>query len=308
MADMSRQTDGRGALRSWAARLFAPATTPWISRILILLCITNFLGLMFQGDDRSWSSVRRFGHLPADEIWRGDYWALVTTAFVHFELWHLAFNLFWLWRLGSWLECTIGSLRYLGFVVLAAAVSSSCQLAVSDTTGIGASGVGYAIFGFMWIARRQYPHFETVLDDRIVQLFVIWLFGCMAATYLDLVSIANAAHVGGLLFGVALAGSLPHAPYRIASRVGLAIVLATAFVPLFWCPWSTDWHRVKAYDAHVAKRYGAAIDHYSQVLRRDAYDAWSLRNRSRAYYAIGDAEQAESDWHRAHEIDPSDSD
>ncbi len=32
------------------------------------------------------------------------YWALITSVFVHFALWHVAFNVYWLWVLGSQLR------------------------------------------------------------------------------------------------------------------------------------------------------------------------------------------------------------
>src|SRR5438105_15702725 len=95
-----------------------------------------------------------------------------------------AVNAYLLWLLGSRLERAIGSLPFLGFFLVAACVSSSFQLAVSDSTGIGASGVVYAIFGFMWPTRHRYPRFNEVLDARTIQIFVIWLVGCVVATYL----------------------------------------------------------------------------------------------------------------------------
>ena len=104
---------------------------PWISRLAIVVCIVIFLGLTKQGDYESLETLSHFGYLPANSIWNGGYWALVTSAFVHFALWHVAFNVYWLWVLGRRLEQAIGSLPYLGFFVVSAFVSSSFQLAVS---------------------------------------------------------------------------------------------------------------------------------------------------------------------------------
>ena len=114
---------------------------PWFSYLSIIACIGVFVGLASKNDYESWETLAEFGYLPADSIWNGGYWALVSSTFVHFALWHVAFNVYWLWVLGSRFEQAIGSLPFLAFFVVSAIVSSSFQLAVSDSTGIGASGV-----------------------------------------------------------------------------------------------------------------------------------------------------------------------
>jgi membrane associated rhomboid family serine protease len=74
--------------------------------------------------------------LPAIAIWDGAYWGVLRGVFVHLALWHLAFNMYWLWVLGSRLELAIGHIWFLVFFLTAGFVSSSFQLAVSDSTGI----------------------------------------------------------------------------------------------------------------------------------------------------------------------------
>ena len=115
--------------------------SPWFSRIFLVVSVAIWLGLNAEDDLESWEVVAQYGFLPADAVFNGAWWGLVTSAFVHIEIWHLAFNMFWLWSLGSRLERAIGSWPFLGFCLMSAFVSSSLQLAVSDATGIGASGV-----------------------------------------------------------------------------------------------------------------------------------------------------------------------
>jgi len=282
-----------------------PTTHPWISRLAILACIGIFLGLAAKSDYESWDTLSKFGYLPADSIWSGGYWALVTSALVHFALWHVAFNVYWLWVLGSRLERTIGSLPYLGFFVVSAFVSSSIQLAVSGATGIGASGVVYAIFGFMWPTRHRYSQFKEVLDARTIQIFVVWLVGCVIATHLKVWEVGNAAHVSGLLFGGAVAGSfaLRHKPRLMFA--GLAALVILSIVPLFWCPWSVTWLSHKAYSAHASERYDVVLDRYTQIIHIDADNAWAHLNRSYVYQALGETERAQADLQRARELDPS---
>lgn len=238
-------------------------------------------------------------------IWSGRYWALVTSAFVHVALWHLAFNVYWLWVLGRRLEQAIGSLPFLAFFTVAAFVSSSFQLAVSDDTGIGASGVVYAIFGFMWPARHRYPGFERVLDRRTIQLFVIWLIGCVVVTRLEVWQIGNAAHVSGLVFGAVVAGLLVLGIRRRLLVAGLATLLVLSIMPLFWCPWSVTWIGTKAYQAHAAGRYEVALERYTRLLETDPENAWGYLNRSLVYQELGQTNQAEADRQKARDLDLS---
>jgi len=280
-------------------------TQPWVSRLSIVACIGIFLGLAVQDDYESWETLSKFGYLPANSIWNGGYWALVTSAFVHLALWHVAFNVYWLWVLGSRLERAIGSLPFLAFFVVSASVSSSFQLAVSDGTGIGASGVVYAIFGFMWPTRHRYPQFNEALDARTIQIFVVWLIGCVVATYLKVWEVGNAAHISGLLFGGAVAGAFAlHFKPRLMFA-GLVALVVFSIIPLFWCPWSVTWLSHKAYNAHAAERFDVALDRYTQVIHIDPDHAWAYLNRSFVYQALGQSEKAHADLQKAREIDPS---
>ena len=179
----------------------------WVTWLACLVCIGIFIGITTSDDADVWATLAKFGSVPALSIWEGHYWALITSNFVHLELWHIAFNVYWLWVFGNRIERVIGSLRFLSFVLVAGFVSSAYQLVVTDSTGIGASGIGYALFGFMWATRHRYPLFLEVLDGKTIQLFMIWLVGCIVATYLNLWQVANTAHVAGLLFGGLVAGA-----------------------------------------------------------------------------------------------------
>ncbi len=281
------------------------ATQPWVSRVAIIACIVIFLGLIAETDPTSWETVSRFGYLPPDSIWNGAYWALVSSVFVHFTFWHAAFNVYWLWVLGSCLERAIGSWLFLGFFVASAFLSSSFQLAMSGDTGYGLSGVVYAIFGFMWLTRHRYSQFRDVLGLGTIRFFLVWLVGCIFLTYANIWEVGNAAHVSGLLFGSIVARCFVlHRKSRIM-LTGLVALVGLSIVPLFWCPWSVGWLGQQAHDAHVAGRYEVAIDRYGQIIQLDPYDAWAYLNRSRAYQELGDLERARADWQMARTIDPS---
>lgn len=276
----------------------------WFTALAIVACCGLYAGLAARNDYDSWETMAQFGYLAADAVWDGGWWALVTSALVHFEMWHLVFNVYWLWVLGIRCERAIGSLPMLAFFVASAFVSSSAQLATSGATGIGASGVVYAMFGFMWLSRERHPSFAAVLDRRTIRIFVLWLFGCIALTGLGIWNVGNAAHVGGLLFGGVVAGTLGLRRPRIAAGAAVAVLVALATVPLVWCPWSFEWRSHVAYAAHVAQDYRAALGHYDAVIRMAPDNAWAHLNRGMVHASLGDPQRAAQDHDRALELDP----
>lgn len=278
---------------------------PWITGLFVAVCGFIFLGLVYKQDYESWDTLAKFGYVRADFIWKGQVWGLLTSAFIHIEFWHLALNVYWLWTLGSRLERAIGSLRFVAFFLASAFVSSSFQLAVSDSTGIGASGVIYAIFGFMWPLRHRYPSFKEVLNFRTIQLFVFWIGVCVVITWLGVLNVGNASHISGLMFGAAVAGVFAAHQKRILMSVAPTALVVLAVVPLFWCPWSAAWLSEKAYEAHAVEQYDVAILRYTEVIAIDPENSWALLNRSYAYEALGEYGKAKVDFQRAHSIDPS---
>ena len=278
---------------------------PWVTWGMIAACLIVFVGLAREPKPHTWDALSQWGAPPADRVWEGAYWGLLSSALVHEELWHLAFNVYWLWALGMRVERALGSVRYLLLIVSAAVVSSGCQLGASETMGIGASGVGYALFGFMWVARPRFPAFRDVLSPQTIQLFLFWLVGCMVATYADIVHVGNAAHLSGMLFGATAGGLLAVKSRRRLLSACLVGLVAASLTPLFWCPWSATWLGLQAYRAHEAGNHAQAIDYYTGVVHRDGQAAWAYYNRGIAYLADGNREAAALDFTTASKLDPT---
>src|ERR1700761_2885776 len=156
---------------------FTPCT--WLA---CAACIVVFIGINVESGTGTWESFSKWGYYPPHRIRDGAFWGFFTPVFVHLEIWHVGFNVYWLYMLGSRLERAIGSVRWLVFFVVAAFASSGAEFAFTDSTGIGASGVVYAIFGFMWMTRKRYPSFEAMLTGQTIGLFFIWLLACLIMT------------------------------------------------------------------------------------------------------------------------------
>ena len=212
--------------------------------ITCILCVVLSVGYWLGGTrDNTW------GALPAESIWSGGYGGLISTTFLHARLdqnpFHLLFNLLWLGRIGALVERTLGHLEWAVFFLGAAFVASGAELAFFSNDAIGMSGVVYALFGLVWGARRAVPVFGLIATDENVRFFLGWMVLCFVLTLMGMWNIANAAHAGGLLFGLAIAGLFfgKEAPAwkRLAAGAILLVLIGLAVLSVTYLPWSLRW-------------------------------------------------------------------
>ena len=111
-----------------------------LTMLLIAVCVGIYAGTLFIED---WDG----GYYSADSIWEGTYWAYITSCFVHFDILHILFNLYWLFMLGQLIETEIGSFKMILIVFLSCIVTSGFQFLFTEDTGIGFSGVLYSFVG-----------------------------------------------------------------------------------------------------------------------------------------------------------------
>ncbi len=258
---------------------------------VIFACIAIFIGLTALGQNPPYVETAKFGLYPDSVIWQGKPWALITSAFVHFEIWHIFFNLYWCWILGGNIERDIGSLRWIIFVLAAAWVSSAAQLA-SGHTGIGFSGVGYALFGFAWVAREKLPNTKPIANESTVNMFLVWFVACILLTKFNVLSVGNEAHFGGLIFGCAVGWFYARRKNAWLGTLATLLLLGASLVPLFYCPLSSEWTAVQAEKALNAKNYPQAVYWLKQTLAQGTDKEWVWHNLAVSYQQIGDEKLA----------------
>jgi len=123
--------------------------------------------------------------------------------FIHFSLGHIIFNMIWLFQLGSMIESAQGSLRFAGLVIALAVVSNLLQYTLKGPFFGGMSGVNYGLIGYVWIRGRCDRDSGLHLDKESIVFAVAWFFLCMTGWVGGPNGIANYAHAGGLLCGMA---------------------------------------------------------------------------------------------------------
>ena len=139
-------------------------------------------------------------------------WQLVTYAFLHGGMLHLAFNMFALWMFGSMVERVFGTRRYLMYYLLCVITAALTQLAFSVFSGgiyptVGASG---GVFGLLLAYARYFPNNRVMLLFPPIPMRARTFVLLYAAIELFLgvtgtqEGVAHFAHLGGMVGGFAL--------------------------------------------------------------------------------------------------------
>ncbi len=149
---------------------------------------------------------------PLISIKEGEVWRFFTPALMHGNLPHLVFNVLSLISLGSVCEHLFGRGIYLWLLLASHAAGTLCQALMPFELGgnpnfVGLSGVVYGVFGFLWARPWVQTSLPPILPGNSVALMLGWmLLGWLPIPGLMM---ANWAHLGGLLGGMACALTLP---------------------------------------------------------------------------------------------------
>ena len=179
-----------------------------VTLALILLSIGGFL--MYLYTPMNWLNALSFSSSQVSDNQSliqtidGQYWRLITPAFLHFGWLHIVFNCLWLWDLGRRVEQVMGHLNMFMLFLVIAVVSNASQFEFGGGGLFGGmSGVVYGLLGFSWVAPQLQPAWPIQPPKAVMIFMVGWLVVCMSGMVevLGFGAIANAAHLGGLLCG-----------------------------------------------------------------------------------------------------------
>jgi membrane associated rhomboid family serine protease len=154
----------------------------------------------------------------------GDWWRIVTAAFLHVGPLHLGLNMYSLFYAGTLLEHMIGRWRFaLLYLASGIAGSAGAILWSPNQVSLGASGAIFGILGGLYVLERR-GHIAT--GGQIGMLIVLNLIFTFAlSSYISV-----GAHVGGLIAGVVL--MLLLAQYRRSAAMSVAGTVAIVVVSL----------------------------------------------------------------------------
>jgi membrane associated rhomboid family serine protease len=203
----------------------------WVTRVLIGVNVVLFVVQL-----ASSSFTFRFeliGALPPppniafEGVADGQYYRLLTAAFLHGGYLHIALNMYALFLFGPPLEQALGRVRFVALYLISALGGSALSYAFSNPAqpSLGASGAVFGLLGAFFVVNRRLGRDTSGL---LVLVAINFAFGFIAA------NIDWRAHLGGLIAGALTALALVYAPPARRNVVQIAggLVVLVAIVAL----------------------------------------------------------------------------
>ena len=205
--------------------------TPVVTYVLIAMNVVMFVLQNVSADVQSelvlWS--------PA--VADGGLYRLVTSAFLHYGMTHLLFNMWALYVVGPPLEIWLGRLRFCALYALSALGGSVLVYLLSDPAAAtaGASGAVFGLFGASFVVGKRLN-----LDVRwVIGLIAINLAFTFVIPLISSQNISWQGHIGGLVTGAGIAAAYAYAPRdrRTLIQWGATVAVLVLFAALIW--WRT---------------------------------------------------------------------
>jgi rhomboid protease GluP len=223
--------------RIWYWLRIKSARLPFVTFFLTALNVAVYCYLSTNSRAGNGSSLTAFLEMHGERVIQGEWWRLLTSAFLHVNLSHLISNVAFLFLLGWVAEREFGHLKLLLLWITSGIAGSIAELLSRQPRSVsfGASGV---IYGLIAALICLYFFGQTKLPNRrrytrIVLLSFLAGIGLWGDWYLF--GRFNPGHVGGLLAGVLFALLIPVAAETsrqriMAGGVGLALLLSATTI------------------------------------------------------------------------------
>ena len=147
----------------------------------------------------------------------GEWWRLITAAFLHLSIIHVGLNMVGLYFGGRLLEPIIGRWRF-ALLYLAAALAGSAGALYATPNGAtaGASGAIFGVFGALLVLERRG---NIATGGQVLVLIVINLIFSFSVS-----GISVGGHIGGLIGGIVV--MLGYTQFRRSIPLSIATAVA----------------------------------------------------------------------------------
>ncbi len=223
------QPTGPRAARQRVGRAAVAGTGALVTKTLIGLNVVIYLVSIAQGAgglQPAQEFINRWA-LNGFAVSEGEWYRLLTSAFLHASLIHLAFNMLMLWWFGQALEAAVGRARFLGIYLVSAISGAAGALLLSGefVNTVGASGAVFGILGAGLVLERRHIYVFGGGALFVVVLNIAFTFAVS--------NISIGGHLGGLVGGIvsmlalSAAGRHPiHGRLDVASFLALFAIAA----------------------------------------------------------------------------------
>lgn len=175
--------------------------TPYATYALIIINVLVFIIMYILGNgSEDTMTLLKFGALNKILVLSGDYYRLVTSAFLHIGIWHLVCNMYALYIIGKDIESYFGIVKYLFIYIMSAIIGNLISLLfLGDyVTSAGASGAVFGLMGaLLYFGYNYRVTLNNAITRQILPVIILNLVIGFAAS-----GINNFAHIGGLIGGM----------------------------------------------------------------------------------------------------------
>lgn len=212
----------RQARTVFGGRVVAGNYVTWVLLALnVVMFLLQQLPLGFEG---------QFAMIPLVVAAGGEWYRILTSAFLHYGMFHILLNMWALYVIGQPLEQWLGRLRFAALYVLSALGGSALiyLLAPANSQVVGASGAIFGLFGAIFVMARRLQ-FDTRALAVLIGLNLVITF-----MFRDVISWQG--HLGGLIVGSLLGAAFAYAPVKqrtaihVGACVGIAVLVLTVFL------------------------------------------------------------------------------
>ena len=185
-----------------------------LTKVLIAINVVAFIWEYFTGALNSNVALVADGAFYGPYVAQGQWWRLVTGAFLHGSLLHILFNMIALYQLGTFVETIFGTpkMALIYAISLAGGAVGVYYFSFNDVT-IGASGAIFGLFGaILAVGLRLGARGRGLLRDTAPIVVINLVLGFVVP------NISVAAHLGGLFLGFIAGFALWSAPAAVEAR------------------------------------------------------------------------------------------
>jgi membrane associated rhomboid family serine protease len=181
----------------------ASTEQPFVTWALITVNVAVYLITVAQGNGINNPGGSLFAKwvLFGPAVANGDWWRLITAAFLHAGLLHIGLNMLALVWLGAPVERYLGHFQYLAlYIVSGLAGSAGALITTPDGITVGASGAIFGILGALLIIEYQ------ATGNIVGQAFSLIAINLLFSFTMSGISVGG--HIGGLIGGIGAALAL----------------------------------------------------------------------------------------------------
>ena len=201
---------------------------PIITYILMAISIFMFVLMNTVGDSTEAKTLVDFGALHSSLVKDGEFYRLITCSFLHIDIFHLLFNMYALYIVGSQLESFYGKTKFITIYLFSAFMGSLFSCLFTDAVSAGASGAIFGLFGALIYFGNHYKAFlGSVIHSQVIPLL---LFNFALGFMIDGIDVS--AHIGGLIGGYIISMALG-VKYKSAKSERINGVIITTIFTIF---------------------------------------------------------------------------